>query len=172
MSIDHATDDLQSVAPLYHARLVGTVEVPLAGPDAFRLFTPIGEKVWAQDWDPLFTTPVEDDSQPGTVFEIDHHDAIRSAWVVCRREPGQLIHYARFIPGKNAGTIIVHLTATPSGSIATIEYELTALSAAAAADLAQFAAHYPKFLSEWEEAIAKACLLSTPLKDAVQVPEG
>lgn len=165
MSVDHATD-LKSVALLYHARLVGTVKVPLTGPDAFHLFTPIGEKLWDQDWDPLFPKPVDDDSQPGTVFEIAQHDALRSAWIVCRREPGQLIHYARFVPGKNAGTIIVNLTATPSGSIATVEYELTALCATAAADLSQFASHYPRFLAEWEESIAKACVINTLMKDA------
>jgi hypothetical protein len=138
---------------------VGTVKVPLVGADAFRLFTPIGEKVWAQGWDPLFPSPVEDDSQPGTVFEIVQH-ATHSVWVVCQREPDRFIHYARVVLGQNAGTVKVNLTAEPPGTVATVEYELTALNTAAATDLARFAAHYPQFLAEWEASIARACLLN------------
>ena len=41
-----------------------------------------------------------------------------------------------------------------------MEYDLTALSDEAAADLARFAAHYPQYLRHWEQAIADAT--STP----------
>jgi hypothetical protein len=163
MSTDHAHNDPQHAVPLRCARLVGTVNVPLEVSDAFRFFTPIGEKEWAPGWDPLFPIPVEDDSQPGTVFEIAH-DGVHSVWVVCRRESNHLIHYARVIPGKDAGTIAVRVASNPPGSVATIEYELTALSATAAIDLARFASHYPQFLAEWEQLIGDACLRSTPSK--------
>jgi hypothetical protein len=43
---------------------------------------------------------------------------------------------------------------------ATVEYDLTALSDEAAADLARFAAHYAQYLQHWEQAIADAT--STP----------
>lgn len=152
MASDHVHDDPRPAASLYHARLVGAVKVPFDPADAFRLFTPLGEKEWAHGWDPLFPTPVEDDSQPGTVFEIAHDDT-RSVWVVCQRESNNLIQYARVIPGKNAGTVTVRLVPQSTGSVATVEYELTALSARAATELAHFASHYPQFLSEWEESI-------------------
>jgi hypothetical protein len=157
MSIERASHDAQPAVPLYHANLVGTVKVPLQGSDAFHLFTPIGEKEWAQGWEPLFPSPVDDDSQPGTVFEIEHHGT-RSVWVVCQCEPDRFIHYARVVLGQNAGTVIVHLADEPAGSVATVEYELTALNDAAARDLARFASHYSQFLAEWEASIAEACL--------------
>jgi hypothetical protein len=40
--------------------------------------------------------------------------------------------------------------------VATVEYDLTALSAEAAGGLARFAAGYSQFLRHWEEAIAAA----------------
>ena len=39
--------------------------------------------------------------------------------------------------------------------MATIEYDLTALSHAAEAELATFASHYEQFLAGWERAIAE-----------------
>lgn len=156
MAADQGSEDRLPHFPLYHARLVGTVQVPLLGADAFNLFTPVGEKVWAHGWDPLFPATVEDDSQPGTVFEIAQHGA-RSVWIVCGRKKHELIHYARVIPGQNAGTVIVRLESKPTGSVATIEYELTALTLSAAIELSHFASNYPRFLATWEESIAAAC---------------
>jgi hypothetical protein len=40
--------------------------------------------------------------------------------------------------------------------VATVDYDLTALSGEAAADLARFATHYPQYLQHWEQAIADA----------------
>jgi hypothetical protein len=47
---------------------------------------------------------------------------------------------------------------TPPGEsrVATVDYDLTALSGEAADGLARFAADYPQFLRHWEEAIAAA----------------
>lgn len=50
--------------------------------------------------------------------------------------------------------------------MATVDYDLTALSGEAAASLARFAAHYPQFLQHWEEAIAVA----TSSPDATGIP--
>jgi hypothetical protein len=165
------SDNHAGMSPRYndhhprYVRLVGTVRVPLTGPAAFRLFTPLGEKVWAQGWDPHFAAPVEDDSRPGTVFEVAHDD-VRSVWVVCRRDPDRLIQYARLIPGKNAGTITVTLETKTTESVATVEYALTALTDTATTELARFASHYPQYLAHWETAIAYACAEGSPQFDS------
>jgi hypothetical protein len=57
------------------------------------------------------------------------------------------------VHGQNAGTVTVTLD---DAGTATVEYDLTALSDEAAADLAQFAAHYVQYLQHWEQAIADA----------------
>ena len=153
--------DQQRIQPPYHVVLVGTVRVNLPATEAFHLFTPLGEKAWAEGWDPMFPAPVEGDgSRAGTVFEAAHNGD-RSVWVSCRCEPPQVVQYARLIPGKNAGTVTVTLATDSEGSVATVEYDLTALSDAAAGDLARLAAHYSEFLAGWEVAIDKACSAET-----------
>ena len=139
-------------APVRRARLSGSVRLPPGCETALFLFTPRGEKLWADGWDPQFPAPAEDDTEPGTVFETAHGPQ-RTTWVVCAREPGRSVRYARVVHGQNAGTVTVTLD---DAGTATVEYDLTALSDEAAADLAQFAAHYAQYLQHWEQAIADA----------------
>ncbi|HUY49607.1 MAG TPA: hypothetical protein VMV92_28470 [Streptosporangiaceae bacterium] len=145
------------------ARLTGSVRVPPGFEPALSLFTPRGERLWAEGWDPQFPALADDDSEPGTVFETTDGQQ-RATWVVCDREPGQSIRYARISYGQNAGTVTVTLdrsgAGTPdrggAGRVATVSYDLTALSDEAAADLADFADHYQQYLRHWEQAIADA----------------
>ncbi len=139
-------------APLPRARLSGSVRLPPGYEPALFLFTPRGEKLWADGWDPVFPAPADDDTEPGTVFETTHGPQ-RTTWVVCAREPGRSVRYARIAHGQNAGTVTVTLD---DPGTATVDYDLTALSGEAAANLAEFAAHYPQFLQHWEQAIAAA----------------
>ena len=139
-------------APLHRARLSGSVRLPSGYRAALFLFSPGGEKLWADGWDPQFPVPADDDTEPGTVFETTHGPQ-RTTWVVCAREPGRSVRYARVVHGQNAGTVTV--TLDDAGS-ATVEYDLTALSDEAAADLTQFAADYARYLQHWEQAIADA----------------
>jgi hypothetical protein len=137
------------------ARLSGLVRVPAGTAAPLGLFTPEGERAWAEGWDPQFPAPAADDSEPGTVFETAHGQQT-ATWVVCAREPGRLIRYARIIPGHDAGTVTVSLgrQAGWPGAVATVSYDLTALSEEAASGLARFAADFPQFLRHWEQAIA------------------
>ena len=89
------------------------------------------------------------------MFETAHGQQT-ATWVVCGREPGRSIRYARIIPGQDAGTITVSLSRQPgwAGPVATVSYDLTALAEEAASRLARFAADFPQFLRHWERAIA------------------
>lgn len=136
----------------HRVRLSGSVRLPPGYEPALFLFTPRGEKLWAEGWDPRFPAPAGDDTEPGTVFETSH-DQERTTWVVCAREPGRSVRYARIAHGQNAGTVTVTLDG--AGAV-TVDYDLTALSGEAATELARFAAHYPQFLQHWEQAIADA----------------
>jgi hypothetical protein len=137
------------------ARLSGLVRIPAGVAAPLTLFTPRGERAWAEGWEPRFPAPAADDSEPGTVFETAHGQQT-ATWVVCAREPGRSIRYARIIPGRAAGTVTVTLgrQAGWGGPVATVSYDLTALSEEAAGELARFAAGFPGFLRHWEQAIA------------------
>ena len=110
---------------------------------ALFLFTPRGEKLWADGWDPLFPAPADDDTEPGTVFETLHGQQ-RTTWVVCARDALRSVRYARIAHGRDAGTVTVTLddgAAVPGEPrVATVEYDLTALTGEAATGLARFTA--------------------------------
>ena len=78
-------------------RLSKRIRVALPAEEAFQLFTPRGEREWAQGWDPTFPAPTDDDSEPGTVFQIDAHGH-RGTWLVTDREWGRRIAYAQVVP--------------------------------------------------------------------------
>lgn len=137
-------------------RLSDRIQVALPPEKALQLFTPRGEREWAEGWEPEFPTPTPDDSEPGTVFETDAHGH-RSTWLVTDRVPGRRIAYAHVIPGHRAGSITVTLEPTAAGTEAEVVYELTPLSKAGAYHLEQFADGYRDYLRSWQEAIA-VCL--------------
>ena len=139
-----------------HVHLTGTVRVPATGAEAFRLVTPRGEREWSPGWDPQFMAPNDDDSAPGTVFQVSHGDAAPTTWIVCRRDGDRFVQYARWIPSRNAGLVTVTLVRDGDGSVATVEYELTALTDEGTELLATFASGYEHFLASWETAIAQA----------------
>ncbi len=135
-------------------RLTGNLRVALAPAEAFRLFTPYGERDWVEGWEPRFPERVADDTAPGTVFQT-HADGAATTWIVLHREPGRSVSYARVREGVHAGTVGVTLARAEHGhSDVTVTYDLTPLTAAAEADLAAFATGYPAFLRSWEDAIA------------------
>ena len=127
--------------------VTGRVHTGLPPEEAFVLFTPRGEERWAEGWHPRFPAgSVEDDTEPGTVFETHG-----TYWVVLERDPGRRIAYARVTPGDRAGRVIVTLDADG----AEVTYDLTALTEASAERLQAFADDYPAFLQSWEQAISR-----------------
>jgi Polyketide cyclase / dehydrase and lipid transport len=136
-------------------RLRGTVAVPVPPAEAIELFTPSGERRWASGWDPSFPAPAADETEPGTVFETNSHGPL--TWVVVGRESGRSVKYAIVAPGIRAGTIEVACADAGSGTtIATVTYDMTALSADGEGWLADFAAGYDAYLDHWCHAISAA----------------
>lgn len=134
-------------------RLRDRIHVALPPEEAFLLFTPRGEREWADGWNPTFPAPTTDDSEPGTAFETHAHGH-RGTWLVTDRVRGRRISYAQVIPGERAGSITVTLDATEGGSEVEVVYELTALSETGAHHLKQFANGYRDYLRSWQDAIA------------------
>ena len=133
--------------------LSGSIRVPLPPHEAFTLFTPDGERAWADGWNPRFPAVVDDDTEPGTVFETEHAGR-HTTWMVVHRDPGRAIRYARVTAGDRAGLVGVTCEPASDGAtIATVCYRLTALSPEADAGLEDFAAHYPRFLAQWQQSI-------------------
>jgi hypothetical protein len=134
-------------------RLSGTIRVSLPPAEAFNLFTPSGERAWVVGWDPVFPAEVADETNPGTVFQTEH-DGTQTTWVVVRREPGEVIQYARITPSDRAGLVSVACSPEDDGITAvTVSYNFTALTPDANAALDEFAGQYLGFLEHWRQAI-------------------
>jgi hypothetical protein len=135
---------------------VGTVGSgnPIGHPrvDRYRLFTPLGERDWAPDWQPHFPVATVDDGEPGTTFITDAHGHAR-IWVVVERARHRRIRYVNVAPGDRASLITVDLTPIAIGSEVMVTYDMTALSDAGARRLVQFADGYERYLDSWQEQI-------------------
>ena len=143
-------------------RLSGKLEVALPTERAFILFTPTGERSWADGWDPIFPGEGSDETEPGTVF-LTSHGGRDSIWTVVHTQPGCSIGYVVVTPQARSGLVTVACDAAgPDRTRVTVAYDLTALSEQANAELERFAANFQTFLHHWERSIAQALGSSDP----------
>jgi Polyketide cyclase / dehydrase and lipid transport len=137
------------------ARLVHELRVPLPPDRAMHLFTPAGERLWAEGWDPSFPAGEHGDgSEPGTVFTTGHDDET-TFWTVAARDE-LLVRYARVTPERWSGLVEVRCEPDGGGTRAQVTYDLTALSEAGRDALGAFARDYEAYIGEWEQAIGAA----------------
>lgn len=131
----------------------GEVRVALPTDRALPLFTPEGERAWAPGWDPVYASGRAEPA-PGTVFFTDAGGR-RTTWIVTDRGEHSM-RYARVVPETQAGTVEVRCRPDGPGTVATVRYELTALSEAAAGELTAFADRYDEMMAQWQTFIADA----------------
>ena len=141
--------------------------VPLPAAPAFAFFEPIGEKNWAEGWQPVFASPPDARLHDGSVFTVDHPHAhggaITSVWTVSRYEPPQLIEYRNVLPGVRATCISVRCTPQGAGTRVTVRYVYHGLSAAGDALIAQMTpTAYATMIDGWGSAIADYLRRGTP----------
>jgi hypothetical protein len=97
----------------------------------FPLFTALGEKNWAEGWNPSLVFPASGEMREGLIFQTpDHvHAAPALTWVVSRYNVSS--HQIQYIITSPIRVAIISVTCTASGkgiTTARISYELTGLS--------------------------------------------
>ncbi len=136
------------------ARFTFEVSLTASPPEAIELFTPEGERKWAEGWDPVYANiPDSRQAGAGTVFTTDAH-SVRRVWIVDQydRNAG-VVRYTVFAPGQSVTRIEVRVRAVRGGSIADVTYDRTALSIDADASVEHFALHANEMRNEWQSAI-------------------
>jgi hypothetical protein len=103
---------------------------------------------------PSLQPVVEGAGDDGAVF-VTRAGAHPTTWVTVVREE-RMVRFARVTPGVQAGTVSVRCRAESAGTVATVRYQLTALSDAGVDVLARFAAGYLAMMADWERQIAAA----------------
>lgn len=128
------------------------IEVPRAESDPLAWFTPEGERRWVHGWDPIYPDPTRTDGV-GTVF-VTYHGSRETIWVIVDRTP-TAVRYARTTPRFTAGTVEVRVKDAKAHAtvIVAVTYELTALTAAGSAFLAQFDAGFDAEIATWQRHI-------------------
>lgn len=144
-----------------------TVDRPPA--ESFTFFEPIGEKRWAEDWQPVFPTAHDARLHAGSVFLVERpapagSDRITSVWTVLHYDPPHAIEYFNVFSGLRATRIAVSCAAAGAGRTrVTVRYSYTGLSAAG--DLAIRAIDEPAFremIDGWSRAITAYLDRGTP----------
>jgi hypothetical protein len=130
----------------------GAFELPIAADAAGELFTPEGERAWAEDWDPSYPEPGSSAVAPGTVFVTDRQGS-EAVWVITAVGEAS-ISYARFDPRGVMGTIEVAWEGvSPERTRVQVVYRSTATDEAMRPELTHFAAQYDRYMEHWREAI-------------------
>lgn len=130
------------------------IMVALAREQAMTLFTPDGERRWADGWDPVYPQP-DRREEPGTVFTTEH-GGVLTTWIMVDHRPGG-VRYARVTAGLSAGTVTVDaVRSSESETVVRVTYDLTALAPAGQRWLEAFDAHYDAEIAGWSTDIAAA----------------
>ena len=121
----------------------------------FPLFTPLGEKAWAEGWEPRILFPADGAPQAGAVFTTNHSPQGESIWTMIACDPASLyLTYLRVTPEVQVALIEVQCEDVHDGTTrAAVTYTLTGLSAAGNEKLAQLTAHHQHDIASWEQAI-------------------
>jgi hypothetical protein len=130
----------------------GGFELPIPATAAGELFTPEGERAWAEDWEPRYPEPGSSAVEPGTVFVTDRQGS-EAVWVITAVGEAE-ISYARYDPRGVMGTIEVAWEEVSEGRTRVdVTYRSTATEEAMRPELERFAAHYDSYMEHWREAI-------------------
>jgi hypothetical protein len=129
---------------------------PLA--ESFALFTPEGERAWAQGWDPRYVYPADGRTEQGMVF-ITTHNQETTIWTLVRHDPGAgIVEYLRVTPGARIASVLVQCAGIDAARTrVTVVYRFTGLSEAGNAYVrAMDEPHYRAFIDGWDSAIEAA----------------
>jgi hypothetical protein len=140
-----------------HAVRSASFDLALPRDQAFELFTPEGEKAWAEGWDPEYLYPVDGQAGMGMVFRTQHGGE-ETVWTMTRYEPESgAVSYLRCTHGSRiAGVEVLCAAIAPLRTQVTVTYSVTGLSDTGNDWIrAMDRQRYKAFIGEWEAAISR-----------------
>ena len=123
----------------------------------FGMFTPEGERAWAQVWNPRPVHPPGDTGVRDAVFTTAHGGA-NAVWFVTELDEGNFVaEYVNFVAGERVTRVDVACDAAgPTETRVIVRYVVTGLSEAGNAYVRKFDAHFDGEMREWQRSIAAA----------------
>ncbi|TIO11142.1 hypothetical protein [Mesorhizobium sp.] len=131
--------------------------IVLSGPvdRVFALFTPIGETLWVDGWNPEFLHPQDGETRQGMVFRTAHGDET-TLWACTDWDPlAHRVRYVRVTPDSRFGFVEVACRPTAEGRTeASIAYTFTALSTAGRSYLSELTEDaFARMIEGWKVGI-------------------
>ena len=136
--------------------------------EAFVFFEPIGEKLWAENWQPVFVAAEDAELRVGSVFLVPAISPagreIAAVWAVAHYEPPHRIEYRNVLPGVRATWIVVQCAADgPHRTRVTVRYTYHAISDEGDAFVRKMTVEkFAAMIESWGEAIAAYLARGTP----------
>ncbi|MDE2262201.1 MAG: SRPBCC family protein [Gammaproteobacteria bacterium] len=121
----------------------------------FPLFTALGERAWAQGWEPELLSGRE---ERGSAFRTVHAGR-ETTWIVVEYRPSEgRVSYARLAQGSNIGLVDVRCDAAGDGTDVSVRYTLTGLNPQGQEFVTEFLdpGRYGRMMDEWRAAITGA----------------
>lgn len=120
----------------------------------FGFFTPEGERLWVDDWDPVYYCRPNGDNLEGAVFSTAH-DGVTTWWtVVCHDTKRNFVRYSRLTPGVRAAIVDVQCLPSGDGSEVTVRYRQVGLDDSGNRIVEDMAgAAFRTMIEEWEKRI-------------------
>jgi hypothetical protein len=135
---------------------------------AFGMFTPLGERAWAEGWDPEFLHPVDGEACEGSVF-VTRAGGRETIWTTIAHHPPARAAYSRVTPGLHAVVVDVRLRASDDGgTLADVSYAFTALTPAGNDAVAEMAGGFAGWMETWESSINHALAANHEKKSLTQ----
>jgi Polyketide cyclase / dehydrase and lipid transport len=151
---DHPAADAPREQDHKMTSVEGSFQLPMSPAEAFEWFTPEGEREWADGWHPRYPAG-ETHLEPGLVFVAEAHgDTL--LWVVTAVDAGEIIEYAMTVPDDRAGTVSVRLEPANQGSLVTVRYKMTVLSASGQPKIERLRRDFTAALETWRTSIINA----------------
>lgn len=121
----------------------------------FSLFDPIGEKKWAENWNPTFAFP-EFAVRQGSVFTTRDREGTETIWIITKLDKkSRSIVYTAATPSLKVS--VIEINCQPDGTNRTktrVTYTITALSEKGKEYVASMTRqHYQAWMTDWERAI-------------------
>ncbi len=127
-----------------------------AAPDRILpLLTPLGERAWAEGWDPTILHAAPEPG-PGTVFTTRHPGRPDTLWLMEEYDPARhRVRYVRVTPGSDVTQLDIALEAAGDDrTAATVRYTYTGFTEEGNALVASITEEtYAHHLREWETAL-------------------
>ncbi|HEY7349859.1 MAG TPA: SRPBCC family protein [Ktedonobacterales bacterium] len=131
------------------------IHLSAAPRQVFPLFEPVGEKAWAEGWEPTMLFPADGTAEPGAVFTARHPEG-ESIWIMPLYDPASFhLAYFNVAHGSRVGNIEIQCREAPGGTTdASVSYTFTALNEPGNEFIANFTeTHYEEMMAAWERAI-------------------